>query len=270
MATQSQLRQAFDALHREGTILAGGLGELSQRATVYRQIFRDSGRNHIFPLIAAHGALWARGYFQFGFKIAAALVWQYFASPAKRRQQFAALATFADAFRDINRRVCIDTYTNFHFTARHGAEDGAVAFVSGDLLAALRELHATRHSGGALDPHQQQTLFSAHFLNEQQHVVGPCIAAAVAAFDWPLLKWIALRPIIHFAFFPYHTQLWFQDFSDREQRIVNGLKAFQIGQQVGWDEVEDALRNYRLLPTRFFTQPEMNFAEMRRGLLAGA
>ena len=268
MIAHSELRRSYAQLQREGTLLAGGLGELTQRATVYRQIFRDSGRQHMFPLIAAHGALWARGYFQFGFRLARVMAWQYFHSAAKRAEQLAALATFANAFRDINRRVCIDTYANFHFTARYGQSSAASDFVPQDLIAALEQLHAARRAGIALTSDQQQALFSAHFLNEQQHVVGPSIAAAVAAFRWPVLRWIALQPLVKFAYFPHGVRLWFRDFTSAEQRIANGLAAFKIGEQVGWDEVEDALRNYRVLQARFFTQPEVNFAELRRGLLA--
>jgi hypothetical protein len=52
-----ELAREYEALTREGTRLAGGLCDLAQRATVYHHLFRASGGNHAFPLIAAHGAL---------------------------------------------------------------------------------------------------------------------------------------------------------------------------------------------------------------------
>src|SRR6187200_575300 len=110
-----QLKQAHETLHTEAVKLAGGLTDATQRAAVYRHMYRFSGGNHIFPLIAAHGALWSRGYFILARKLAEALSWQYFASPAKRKQQLERLAAFENALRDINRRVCIDTYVNLHF-----------------------------------------------------------------------------------------------------------------------------------------------------------
>lgn len=71
----TELREAHQKLLDEGTRLAGSLTALSQRATTYHHLFRDSGGNHIFPLIAAHGALWARGYFAFGMKLGRWLSW---------------------------------------------------------------------------------------------------------------------------------------------------------------------------------------------------
>ncbi len=268
MATSSQLQTAYEALAREGTVLAGGLTDLTQRATVYRQLFRDSGRQHLFPLIAAHGALWARGYFGWGLQLARTLVWQYFYSSEVRVQQLAALDAFADAFRDINRRVCVDTYANFHFTARYGDEAGAEQFVSTDLLAALQRVHAARRAQRSLTIDEQQAVFSAHFLDEQARVVGPAIAAATAKLHWPLLKAIALRPTIRFAYFPHGQQLRFRDFQQREERIARGRQAFQIGAMVGWEHVELALRHYDALPLRFFTEPDANYAALRTIVLA--
>lgn len=262
------LRQAYERRLQEATVLAGGLHDLTQRATVYRQIFRDSGRNHTFPLIAAHGALWARGYFQFGFALARKLVWQYFYSAAKRQQQLDQLAQFADTFRDINRRVCVDTYANFHFTAEHGEASGAAEFVSCDLLTELNHLHHARRNGRALSSSERQSLFTAHFLNEQQQVVGPSIADAVAKLDWPLLRNIALRPSIRFAYFPAGRTLRFRDFTQQTERVANGLSAFQLGAEQGWDVVELRLQDYRLLAARCFTEPETNYAELRAGLLS--
>src|ERR1700720_4382664 len=114
------LEHAYKAIESEATRLAGGLTDLAQRATVYHHIYEHSGGNHAFPLIAAHGALWARGYFRFGMRLG--WLWSLvdLASPLRRRQRLAKLAAFADAFRDINRRVCIETYTSYHFTARFG------------------------------------------------------------------------------------------------------------------------------------------------------
>src|SRR5690606_15063123 len=113
------LRAYHEKLHSEAVRLAGGLHDLAQRAAVYHHLFEHSGRNHVFPLIAAHGALWARGYFRFGMRLGRLLSWQ-FPSTETRRRQMAALDRFADAFRDVNRRVCVDTYTKYHFSRRYG------------------------------------------------------------------------------------------------------------------------------------------------------
>src|SRR2546426_5066557 len=102
----AELRSVYDRFARDGERLAGGLTDLAQRAAVYHHVFSDSGRNHVFPLIAAHGALWARGYFAFGLRLAKWLSWQYGLEPQRRRQQLAAVEAFANVLRDINRHVC--------------------------------------------------------------------------------------------------------------------------------------------------------------------
>ena len=112
MLSTDRLRQSHKSLQRDAERLAGGLNDLAQRATVYHHLFEHSGRNHIFPLIAAHGALWARSYFRFGMKLGSWCSWTYGISYRTREQRLKQLAAFADAFRDINRRVCIDTYVD--------------------------------------------------------------------------------------------------------------------------------------------------------------
>src|SRR5690242_6076467 len=108
----ADLQLAYHALRSEAETLAGNLTDLSRRATVYRHIFLASGGNHAFPLIPTHGALWAGGYFRFGMRLGEMLSWQYFGRPDMRRRQLQKLAAFADVFRDINCRVCVDTYVN--------------------------------------------------------------------------------------------------------------------------------------------------------------
>jgi hypothetical protein len=268
MMTRDELQGRCDDLRREATLLAGGLSDLSQRATVYRHLFLASGGNHAFPLIAAHGALWAGGYFRFGMRLGAALSWQYVGRPAVRRQQLQRLADFADVFRDINRRVCVDTYVNFHFTDRYGQQADADRFVPRELLDPLNRLHAARRADRSLSDAEKQTVFEAHFRHEQAHVVGPTLTAAVADFDWPLLRAIALRPWVKFAYFPGNTCLRFRNFASADERIERGLQAFSLATQVGWSTVDAALQRYRVLPPAFFAAPAAYFADLRTAVLA--
>ena len=265
--TSGDLQKRLAALRDEGETLAGGLTQLAQRATVYRHIYRESGGNHIFPLIAAHGALWARGYFRWALELGKKLAWQYCWSPKMQHRQLESLDNFANAFRDINRRVCADIYANFHFTAEFGDHPDAASCVSADLLEALNKMHTAQREGRTLSTAEKQEIFTAHFLNEQAHVVGPSLQAAVAAFDWPVAKFIALRPVIQFAFFPAGRWFWFRDFSCREERIARGLQAFQIAAQVGFATTEESLRKYAMLPEAFFTQPSEYFSELRQQVL---
>ncbi len=262
------LTAAFDSVHQEAAQLAGGLTDLTQRATVYHHVFQHSGGNHAFPLIAAHGALWARGYFPRCLQLGQILSYQFAFSPSLRSAHLESLDRFADAIRDINRRVCVDTYTNYHFTARFGHHPEASALVSPQLLPALNQIHAAREAGRQLRPDEMRSVFEAHFLYEQQHVVGPTIEAAMADFDWPLVKFFALRPIVRFAYFPARHHLFFRDFSQREERVRHGLEAFEMAQEAGWSTVAETLRNYQALPEPFFANPVQHFAQLRQTVLA--
>jgi hypothetical protein len=262
------LHDDYAALRSEATRLAGGLRDLAQRATVYHHLFAASGGNHAFPLIASHGALWAGGYFRRALRLGDLLSWQYLASPVRRQAQLQSLADFADAFRDINRRVCIDTYTMFHFTARHGRNPAAAEFVSADLLEPLNRLHDARRERRELPDAEKREIFEAHFLWEQRCVVGPAIAQAIEEFHWPLVKALALRPPVRFAYFPRGVRMWFRNFASREERIANGLRAFDMAAAAGWDFVELALRHYAVLPDAFFVNPRTYFADFATNLLA--
>ena len=264
--TLDELKQAFEDLQTDGLRLAGGLNDLSQRATVYHHVFKESGGNHIFPLIAAHGALWARSWFSFGMKLGKVLSLQYAYNSDTRRGKLAKLEAFANVFRDINRRVCVDVYANFHFTKRFGKHPDAAKVVPADLLQALNRIHAANEAGVELTDDERREVFTAHFLSEQQHIVGPTIEKAVAEFDWPLLRTIALRPVIRFAFF--RRPFLFRNFANKEERIAKGLVAFNTAANVGWKNVEQDLRKYDVLPEQFFAKPIEYFASLRETILA--
>jgi hypothetical protein len=268
MSTVDDLRHHYDDLLREATRLAGGLNDLAQRAAVYHHLYQHSGGNHAFPLIAAHGALWARGYFRFGMRLGWLWSLTDLASPQRRKHRLALLAAFADAFRDINRRVCIETYASYHFTRRFGQHPRAGELIDPALIDALMRLHTARKRGQELPDDEKRLAFEAFFHHEQTNVVGPSIARAVAAFDWPTLRALALRPCIRFAYFPWRRTLWFRDFSNIEERIVNGRQAFALGAQIGWPAVEASLRRYEILSPAFFQDSVGHFDRLRAAALA--
>lgn len=261
----AELKVAYDAIHEEATTLAGGLTDLAQRAAVYHHVYRHSGGNHAFPLIAAHGALWAREYFAMGLKMAELLSLQFAWNPARRREQLAALHEFAKVFRNVNRCVCIDIYTNYHFTARFGHHPDAAEFVDSGLLTALNQVHAARDEGLELSDAEKRDVFEAHFLHEQATIVGPRIEAAVAEFNWPLVREIAVRPLVKFAYFP--RRMWFRNFASTAERIDKGLSAFDTAVTVGWTHVESALGEYDMLPRAFFADSIAYFADLRHAVL---
>jgi hypothetical protein len=92
-----------------------------------------------------------------------------------RQKQLAAVETFANVLRDINRRVCADTYASYHFTAIHGERSGAEKIIDPPLLESLNRVHVARLAGKELAGEEKLGVFQAHFLNEQENVVGPSI-----------------------------------------------------------------------------------------------
>ena len=139
-----------------------------------------------------------------------------------------------------------------------------------DLLEALRRVHFARERGVPLTDTEKRSVFRAHFLNEQEYVVGPRVQQALDAFDWPVVKAIALKPWIQFAYFPKHRSFWFRNFADRQQRIQRGLLAFDIAARQGWGHVEASLREYDSLPEEFFNEPVVHFRRLRESLLSVA
>jgi hypothetical protein len=263
-----ELRREYDRLTAEGVRLAGRLADVPQRAAVYHHIFFESGRNHVFPLIAAHGALWARGYFAFGMRLANWLSWQYALDSELRHRQLQSVAAFADVLRDINRRVCADTYASFHFVSRYGGHPEAARIVEPALLDSLLRVYSAREAGRELADVEKLAVFRAHFLNEQTHVVGPTITQALVHLRWPLVRLLALKPLIRFSYFPRQEWLWFGDFASRDERISNGLKAFELAAQAGWQVTAGALREYAVLPSEFFVDARRHFAAIREAALA--
>jgi len=265
-----EMGDRFSVLHKEARVLAGGLTDLAQRAIVYHSIYRESGGNHVFPLIAAHGALWAGGYFRYGLRLGSLLSWQYGWSGQVRRQKLKQLDDFADALRDINRRVCIDTYVNFHFTRRFGDHPDASNYVPPGLLRALNTVHAACSRRKPLTDEQRQKIFEAHFLHEQETVVSDTLRTASAALNWPVAKLFALRPQVKFAYLPDGEAIRFNNFADKGQRIENGMLAFELAASAGWQSVEQSLAKYGVLPRSFLADPVDYFRRLRSEVLASA
>ncbi|WP_374347496.1 hypothetical protein [Chitinimonas sp.] len=251
----------YDRQRRIGYALAGDLNDLSQRAAVYYHLYEDSGGRNIFPLIAAHGALWAKGYFQKGMLAGKLLSLQYAYSPTKLIRQYDSLIAFANAFRDINRRVCAEAYCAYHFTKQYGHSLFAAQKIPAPLLAALNHCHDAARSGVALNRLERKRLFEAFFLWEQETIVAPAVEQAVADFTWPSVKWLAMRPKIEFAYFGKGVGLPFRDFSSKAERIAKGLAAFELAESVGYQCVEQALAAYHIMPERFFINPQSYFQQ---------
>lgn len=267
---RDNLATGYARIRQEATLLAGGLGDLAQRASVYHHLYEDSGGRNVFPLIAAHGALWGSGYFALGLRVGALLSFQYLRQPAVRREKLRQLHAFADAFRQINRQVCIEAYSAYHFSKLHGRAPGAERYMQPRLLAALNRCHRAQTLGEPLPQPARRELFEAFFLWEQAFIVGPAVEQALANLDWPLIRHVALRPRIEFAYFRSSREMKFSDFASTAERIEKGLRAYELAEQAGLLEVEAALKCYGILPGAFFAGSAGYFEGLRQRLLMQA
>ena len=249
----------YNELRRIGYSLAGGLNDLSQRAAVYYHLYEDSEGRNIFPLMAAHGALWAKGYFQKGMWAGKVLSLQYSYNPKHLIQKYNSLIDFANAFRDINRRVCAEAYCAYHFTKKYGKTKFAEQVIPQKLLAALNHCHYSQSINAPLNSVERRALFEAFFLWEQETIVSPAVENAVEMFMWPSVKWFAMKPKIEFAYFGKGVGLQFTDFSVKAERIEKGLKAFELAEKVGYKAVEQAIAYYKIMPQNFFNSTSFYF-----------
>jgi hypothetical protein len=258
----ADLKSIYAGLKAEGERLAGDLLDIRRRAAILHNLYLESGENHTFSLIAAHGALWAYRYFEVGGRLGRTIAYRYFYDQAERAFRLGLLNSFAEGFRRVNRQVCIDTYTNFHFTRQHGERPGAEELVHPELLDALNRVHAARRADRSLSEDEKQQVFQMSFKWEQEITVAPGVAQAVAGFDCPILRGLCLKPVVRFAFFPAWRFMFFRDFSSKQERIAKGLVAYNVARRQGWPHVAASLAKYRLLPQEFFTSPREHYASL--------
>lgn len=251
-------------LRKEATALAGSNGSLVQRASVYHHMFEHSGCNHTFPLLAAHGALWAKGYFQRGMRFGAAVAWCRVLMRDDRHTLMQSLDKFADDFRDINRRVCVETYFIYHLTANPRLAGIAESRIPPDLLEQMARCHTARRANRIFSDHERRSLFTAFFLWEQKNIVGPAVERAFNNFHWAIIKALALKPSIQFSYFRPNAPLIFENFTDMNERIERGLAAFDLASRAGWAEVKAALDLYGIMPDAFRENPARHFLAVAR------
>src|SRR5258708_1613449 len=165
------LKLRYDEMRVEATRLAGDLLDIPRRVSLLYNLYLDSGRNHAFSQIAAHGALWAFRYFEVGGSLGRLIGRRYFYNATERALRLGLLHEFAEGFRRVNRQVCIDTYANYHFAAQYGHLAAAAGIVPASLLDALNRVHFARKSRAALSAAEKRRVFEQSFLCEQEVTV---------------------------------------------------------------------------------------------------
>ena len=250
------LQSEYSNLKQQATRLAGPLLDIPRRAILLDEMFRHSGGNHVFPVIAAHGALWAYRFFEVGGRLGRIIAYRYFYNPREREYRLGLLNRFAEGFRQVNRQVFIDSWTNYHFAENYGLETGADQVIQPSLLDALNQVHAARKSGSTLSDDQKKKVFEQSFHWEQELTVAPGVQQAIEQFECRIMIALCTKPVVRFAYFPRMRYLWFKNFADKQERIDKGLRAADYAFRTGWDHVRSALKSYNLLPTEFWSDPD--------------
>jgi hypothetical protein len=249
------LREAYDEIRADAIHLAGAPGDMPQRVTVLNSIFLDSGRNHAFPQVALHGALWAYRFYDRRGTVSRLITYRYFYDREERARRAAMLNGFSEGFKQTNRSVFMDTYTNYHFTKRHGEQPGADEVIGPELLDALNRVHHAARANRLLGPRERRSIFETALQWEQETTVGPKVKEEIAKFDCPILTTLVLKPVVRFAYFPRTRYFLFRNFADTAERIEKAVRSYELADEVGWDSVIATMRNYRALPPLFFEDP---------------
>jgi hypothetical protein len=250
----------YQAIHADAVRLGGRLDDMTQRAVVYHHLFAISGGNFIFPLIAAHGALWARWYLIAAASAAHVLSVVDVTTRQSRADKMRAYNAFVAALKAVNRDVMVETYTIFHFSRLYGRHPILERLVSEPLLSDLLRCQDLVRSGGVMPPQQQRTFYENFFRWEQQRVVGPVVDQAFARFEWPLMKQLCMRPWIWFSYFRVGRSLVFKNFADAEERVGKGMAAYDWAASKGWPAIAANLTRNPLFPKTFSIDPSIYFS----------
>ncbi len=263
----SDLQDVYEKLKSEGEVLAGNLMDIRHRVAILTHIYIDSGRNHAFSQIAAHGALWGLSYFEAGGSLGRLIAYRYCYSAREKAYRLGILREFSEAFRRVNREVCIDTYANYEFTKLYGETAGSEDIVPPNLLDALNRVHYARRNNVVLTAKEKKDVFEQSFRCEQELTVAPGVRKAVSEFECKVMRWLCLHPFVRFTYFPGLRYFVFRDFSDTDERITKGLSAYDLAERAGWDKVYQAMEYYGQMPTDFFQDPVAHFDNLRQEVI---
>jgi len=247
----ASIETVYAAITVDAEKLGGGLNAMTQRAVVYHHLYVSSGENFIFPLIAAHGALWARWYLFLAKYAAIVLAIIDISGRRSFGIKMSLYADYVNRFKAINRTVMQETYKVLHIARLYGAHP----IVTKDMPERLRDnlniCHQYAIHGTAMPLQQQRDFYEDFFRWEQNNVVAPAVEEAIESFDWPLMKWFCMRPWVWFSYFRIGRSLVFKNFSDAEERTQKGLAAFDWAIHKGWKNIEKNLTRNPFFPKNF-------------------
>ena len=258
----------LEIARNDANVLAGGPGDLVQHAITHHYLYRQSGGNFVFPLLAAHGALWARWYLIAGRMVAEVLSIVDVAHGVSRNRRLAAYAQFVDTLKAINRQVLIETFILVHCLPVLGRHPLITADVPEPLLSQLLDALEKGRTGVRLADAEMKSLYESYFRWQQNRIVAPSIEPAFAAFDWQPMRRLCLRPRVWFSYFRPGRSLVFQDFADAQERAQQALAAFELATEKGLDAVEINLLRNPLMPRAFRRSPATHFDQLVRRVIS--
>jgi hypothetical protein len=263
MAAAADLSSAYLSVREEAERIAGGPGDIPPRVAALHSIFVDSGGNHAFPEVALHGALWAYGFYERRGVVSRMISHRYFYDREERARRAYMLFEFAQGFKEANRSVFVDTYTNYFFTKAHGDDAAAAEVLAPELVDALVRVHRAAGSGRRLSRRERAEVFRTALMFEQENTVGPKVREEVAKFECPVLTAIVLKPVVRFGYFPRTSFMWFRNFGDTDERIEKAVHSYELAEDQGWDRVGETIHLQGVLPASFFADPVAYVDEMR-------
>jgi len=257
------LAETYRTIRAEAVRVAGGPADIPQRVALLHSIYVDSGGNHPFPEVALHGALWAYGFYERRGTVNRLINQRYFYDREERARRSYMLFTFSQGFKEANRSVFVDTYTNYFFTKTHGDTPGADEVLPPQLLDCLNRVHHAARRTRRLTRSERVEVFTTALLFEQEKTVGPKVKSEVAKFNCPILSAIVLKPIVRFTYFPRSAFMRFHNFGDTDERIEKAVRSYELAEHVGWDRVSGTIHLHGILPSRCFEDPLAYASELR-------
>lgn len=188
------------------------------RAQRYLQLYQGLGRRHAFLLLAAHGSIWAGIHVAMIAQIARLM--EIFSPEPSRCSLAFRLSAFIAAVGELHAEVFLRTFIYYTVPQRSAMADD-VRMRRGGALSVMAD---------------QRQLYADRVVWEQINGVKNCLDVCLDNLNSDLLRRIFSSPAVRFPF-SRHT-IYFKDFSCIEERLRNALRAFDIGQAVGWSTVE--------------------------------
>lgn len=238
---QVNLQAAYTNIQKQATVLSGRPQDIAQRIQHLKQMYVDSKGKYAFPLVAAHGAKFAKNLFGVTqtasglFSVISQMSSSENLTKANRLSEMT--SAFSTQLENVNRFVFIDTYTNYYFSKIYGRHAGADQFIPARLLSSLNHMHLA----ASLNETEKRALFHEALLYEQHTRVSPMVTQVCGSFSEKWLLPLVLKPLVHFSYFPKSVYFQFKDFSSESERIHYALKSYDLAAQVGWAQVYKAL-----------------------------